>query len=110
MIKARRHYPYDAHCLSIQLQIATHNTWIASKSTLPKAVAEHDDVVRARLKFLRVEKTTLRRRNAEQRKEVGRSCQTSQPFSCLTLLNKSAAGIGVGGHLLKHSVLFTLSQ
>ena len=58
MIKARRHYSDDAHCLSIQLQIATHNTWIASKMLLPEAVAEHDDVIGAWLKFLRVEKPT----------------------------------------------------
>ena len=58
MIKARRHYSDDAHCLSIQLQLATHNTWIASKMTLPEPIAEHDDIVDAGLKFLRVEKTT----------------------------------------------------
>src|SRR5215813_7898001 len=96
MIKPRRHYPDNAHCLFIELQIATYNIWIASKTTLPEAVAKHDDVVRARLKFFRVEKTTVCRRNAEQRKEVGRSRQTCQTFSCLTLLN--------------HSVPFTLSQ
>src|SRR5262249_50652619 len=110
MIKPRRHYPDNAHCLSIELQIATYNIWIASKTTLPEAVAKHDDVVRARLKFFRVENTTVRRRNAGQRKEGGRTRQTCQTFSCLTLLNKTAADIGVGGHLLKHSVSFTLSQ
>src|SRR5262245_43409659 len=109
MIKPRRHYPDNVHCLSIELQIATYNIWIASKTTLPEAVAKHDDVVRARLKFLRAEKTTVCRRNAEQRKEVGRSRQTCQTFSCLPLLNKAAADIDIGGHLLKHCVPLTLS-
>ena len=58
MIKARRHYSDDADCLAIQLQLATHNTWIASKTLLPESIAEHHDVVGARLKFLRVENPT----------------------------------------------------
>jgi hypothetical protein len=60
------------------LQLATHNPLVASKMLLPEAVAEHDDVVGAWLKFLRVEKTTSSGRNAEQRRK---SAVPARPLS-----------------------------
>src|SRR4030095_1347677 len=70
MIKARRHNANNRHCLHIQLQSAPYDVWITPKTSLPKAVAQDNDVVGARLEFFGAEDTTSLRRNTQCRKEA----------------------------------------
>src|SRR4030095_10814343 len=104
MIKARRHNANNRHCLSIQLQSAPYDVWITPKTSLPKAVAQDNDVVGARLEFFGAEDTTSLRRNTKCRKEVSGSRQTEEAFSHMTLLHQIAAEKMVSGHLFKHGV------
>src|SRR5215207_1039427 len=110
MIESRRHHAYNLNRLSVELNRASDDVWVAAKAARPKSISQDNDVVSARLELFRFEETAMCRGHSQQRKEIGGCSEAEQTFRCLPLFGEITAGKVIRRHLFKNRVLVVLVE
>src|SRR6185503_13611046 len=85
MVETGRHHANYLDCLSVELNLTSHNARITSETTRPKTIGQDNHVVRARLELFRFEETAARWSHIKQGKEIGGACEAEQTFRRLSL-------------------------
>src|SRR5207237_9632551 len=110
MVKAGRHHAHNLDCLPVELNRASNDVWIASKTARPKTIGQDDNVVGARLELFRFEYTATLGRHAQHRKEIGRCRETEQTFRRVPIFGQVTADEVVSGHLVENRVPVVLVE
>jgi hypothetical protein len=108
VFKAWRHHADYLNCFSVELKFLPDDVWVASKTARPKEIAEHDNVVSARLEFFRFEHSTARGSDSKYGEEIGGSGEAEQTFGGVALLCEIAVLELVCGKLFKDRILVML--
>src|SRR6185369_888717 len=93
VIETGRHHADDLDGLAVELNLASDDVWVAAEASCPETIGQDDYVVTAGLKLFGLEDAAVRRRHAEQRKEIGGGGETEQTFRRLALFGQVSAGV-----------------
>src|SRR5689334_9234310 len=101
MFEPGRHHADDLNCLTVELDLASDDVWVASKTSRPETIGEDDNVVGAGLELFGFEDAAERRGHSHHGKEIGGCREAQQTFCCLALFGEITVNEVVGRHLFK---------